>query len=156
MSEDARFEDAEGSALHLGARDWEDLKIISSLVQDSIFPITEMTYLRDERRFALLLNRFRWEEREATDAPRQRVQSVLVFENVMKVTMQGIDQASRELVLSLLCLEFNPTEDGAGHVTLTMAGDGGIRLEVEAIDATLKDVTRPYAAKSGLQPDHGV
>ncbi len=156
MSEDARFEDAEASALHLGARDVEDLKIISSLVQDSVFPITEMTFLRPERRFALLLNRFRWEEQDAPDRPVQRVQSILVFENVTKVATQGIDQSSRELILSLLCLEFASTDDGAGQVTLTLAGDGGIRLEVEALDATLKDVTRPYAARSGSQPDHGV
>ena len=36
--------------------------------------------------------------------------------------------------------------DGAGHVLMTLAGDGAIRLDVEALEVTLKDVTRPYAA----------
>ncbi|MEL6416944.1 MAG: DUF2948 family protein, partial [Pseudomonadota bacterium] len=46
-------------------------------------------------------------------------------------------------------------EDAAGQVLLTLAGDGAIRLEVEALEVTLKDVTRPYRAPSGKAPDHG-
>ena len=37
---------------------------------------------------------------------------------------------------------------------LTLAGDGALRLEVEAIEVTLKDVTRPYRAPSGKVPHH--
>ncbi len=33
-------------------------------------------------------------------------------------------------------------------MVLTLAGDGAIALEVEALDVTLKDVTRPYIAPS--------
>jgi hypothetical protein len=39
-------------------------------------------------------------------------------------------------------------------VILTLAGDGAIRLSVEALDVTLKDVTRPYVAPSGKLPGH--
>jgi hypothetical protein len=38
---------------------------------------------------------------------------------------------------------------------LTLAGDGAIRLEVEALEVALKDVTRPYRAPSGKAPSHG-
>ena len=34
-------------------------------------------------------------------------------------------------------------------------GDGAIRARVEALEVTLKDVTRPYRAPSGHVPDHG-
>jgi hypothetical protein len=37
---------------------------------------------------------------------------------------------------------------------LTLAGDGAIALEVECLDVTLRDVTRPYAAISGKLPMH--
>ena len=41
-----------------------------------------------------------------------------------------------------------------GDIRLTLAGDGAIRLQVEAIEATLKDVTRPYVAPSKSIPHH--
>ena len=65
------------------------------------------------------------------------------------------DLVSLLLVLSLLSISFEPAEDGAGHVLLTLAGDGAIRLSVEALEVTLRDVTRPYRAPSGQAPDHG-
>jgi hypothetical protein len=45
-------------------------------------------------------------------------------------------------------------EDGTGVLTLVLAGDGAVALEVEALDVTLQDVTRPYLAPSGKAPDH--
>ncbi|MCA3479159.1 MAG: DUF2948 family protein, partial [Rhodobacter sp.] len=59
-------------------------------------------------------------------------------------------------VLSLLSVGFEPGEDGTGRVILTLAGDGAIALAVEALEVTLKDVTRPYLAPSGHAPKHPV
>ncbi len=156
MTEDASFEDGREIPLYLGALDVEDLQVISSLAQDAVFPITEMTWRAGERRFALLINRFRWEDpRRAQHAP-ERVQSLLVIDNVLGVASQGIDPNDAETVLSLLSIGFAPTGDGAGYLTLVLAGDGAIRLEIEAIEVTLKDVTRPYAAASGRMPRHDI
>jgi hypothetical protein len=41
-------------------------------------------------------------------------------------------------------------------VILTLAGDGAIRLSVEALEVSLKDVTRPYRAPSGKVPQHDI
>ena len=73
----------------------------------------------------------------------------------MKVSSQGVDRAQNDMVLSLLAVAFDPGEEGAGRVTLTLAGDGAIALEVETVSTTLQDVTRPYIAPSGKAPDHG-
>ena len=155
MSEDdASFEDAREAALNLGAFDVDDLTIISGLAQDAVFPITEMTWQKGARRFALLLNRFRWEDEGAARHAPERVQSLLVVDNVMGVASQGIDRGDPDVILSLLTITFEPAEDAAGHVLLTLAGDGAIRLDVEALDVTLKDVTRPYVAPSGKAPKH--
>ena len=54
-----------------------------------------------------------------------------------------------------LIRSFEPGEDGTGRVVLTLAGDGAIRLSVEALELHLRDVTRPYSAPSGKAPDHG-
>ncbi|SHE60785.1 Protein of unknown function [Ruegeria intermedia] len=156
---DATFEDGREAPLNLGALDAEDLKVIAALVQDAVFPASEMTWQPTRRRFALLLNRFRWEDKEAAERrnrPYERVQSVLVFDSVLSVASQGIDRSDKDLILSLLDIAFHPAEDGAGEVLLTLAGDGAIRLTVEALEATLRDVTRPYRAPSGHAPQHPV
>ena len=154
MTEDAKFEDGREAPLNLGAMEAEDLKIISSLAQDAVFPITEMTWQPTKRRFGLLLNRFRWEDRGRERHGPERVQSLLVVDNVLHVASQGIDRSDKDTILSLLALTFEPGAEGAGHVLLTLAGDGALRLEVEALEVTLKDVTRPYRAPSGKVPHH--
>jgi dipeptidyl aminopeptidase/acylaminoacyl peptidase len=154
---DARFEDGGEAPLYLAARDAEDLGVIAALVQDAVFPVTEMRWDRQGRRFALLLNRFRWEDREAAaKAGRayERVRSLLVVDEVQAVRSQGVTRAEKDLVLSLLDVSWEPGEDGTGHVLLTLAGDGAIRLSVEALEVTLKDVTRPYVAPSHRAPTH--
>lgn len=155
MSEDARFEDGGEAPLNLGALDADDLKVISSLLQDAVFPITEMTWRPGERRFGLLLNRFRWEDDGRERHGPERVRSLFVVDNVLRVASQGIDRKDKDMILSLLAVTFEPGEDGAGLVLLTLAGDGAIRLEVEALEVTVKDVTRPYVAPSRKTPDHG-
>jgi len=154
MSTDATFEDGAERPLNLGALDADDLSVISSLAQDAVFPITEMKWAIRQRRFAVLLNRFRWEDTAARTAQPERVQALLSFDTVLEVASQGIDRSDKDTVLSLLSVTFEPTGDGAGHILLTLAGDGVIRLTVEAIEATLKDVTRPYLAPSKSTPKH--
>lgn len=155
MTEDARFEDGREAPLNLGALDAEDLQVISSLVQDAVLPITEMRWQPRQRRLALLLNRFRWEDTPATAAhPPERVQSLLVIGEAQGVASQGIDRSDADLVLSVLTIGFEPGKDGTGHVLLTLAGDGAIRVTVEALDVSLRDVTRPYVAPSRKVPGH--
>jgi len=57
-------------------------------------------------------------------------------------------------VLSLLSLDWQEGEDGTGRITLMLAGDGAVAVDVECIDVALRDVTRPYLAPSRKVPDH--
>lgn len=155
--QDATFEDGREAPLYLAAIDPEDLPVLSALCQDSVFPITEMRWQARARRFAVLLNRFRWEDLPAAERrgrKPERVQSLLVIDNVLKVASQGIDRADKDMILSLLAVTFEPGADGTGEVLLTLAGDGALRLSVEALEVTVKDVTRPYVAPSGKAPGH--
>lgn len=154
MIEDARFEDAREAPLHLKAHDADDLRVISALVQDAVFSVREMAWDAKRRRFALLLNRFRWEDAMRERHGPERVRSLLVAEDAHKVASQGFDRANSDLVLSVLAVGFSASRDGAGRIELTLAGDGGIALDVEALNVTLKDVTKPYAAPSGSIPGH--
>ena len=64
MSGDARFEDGEEKALNIGAFDKSDLEIVSSLIQDSILPASEIQWHPNSSKLALLVNRFRWEDKD--------------------------------------------------------------------------------------------
>lgn len=157
MTQDARFEDGGEAPLRLRALDGDDLTVMASLAQDAVLQGGDITYRRKERRFALLLNRFRWEDADRATArqrPLERVRSMLVIEDVLSVRSQGIAQGEADTVLSLLDLRFVAGEDGAGTLELLFAGDGVIACEVEALELVLKDVTRPYAAPSGRMPTH--
>ncbi|MFV0245043.1 MAG: DUF2948 family protein [Qingshengfaniella sp.] len=157
MTGDARFEDAGEAPLRLLATDPEDLTVVASLLQDALFPITEIRFDRGRRRLAILLNRFRWEDRGAAERqgrPYERVQTLLVINDVSAVSSQGVNRSDGDLILSLLALEFQETADGAGDLLLVLAGDGALRVRVECLDLLVKDVTRPYRAPSGQAPRH--
>ena len=86
---DATFEEGREAPLNLGALEVEDLAVLSSLAQDAVFPVSEMSWRAKERRFALLINRFRWEDQQAAERrgrTYERVQSLLVFDNVTAVS----------------------------------------------------------------------
>ncbi len=155
---DARFEDGGEAPLRLIARDAEDLQVLSALVQDAVFPGSEMQFTKRDRRFAILLNRFRWEDAPGATARArdfERVQAVMLISDVLSVRSQGVPKGDADTVLSVLSVTFEPGEEGAGEVMITLAGDGAIALQVEALEVMLKDVTRPYIAPSRRAPDHG-
>lgn len=153
---DASFTDGEGIPLHLGAADAEDLKVLSALVQDSVLTVADIAWDGSARRLALLVNRFRWEDRRITEGqqPAERVRAILLINDALAVHSDGIDREDRDMVLSLLSLAWTPGEDGTGRLTLIFAGDGEILIEAESINLDLRDVTAPYAAPSGRIPRH--
>lgn len=156
--QDARFEDGAEKPLNIGALDLDDLKVLSSLVQDAVLPVGEIQWRPKSRQLGLLVNRFRWEDKEAAEAqgrPLERVQSVITVNSVLKVSSQGINRTDKETIVSILSVEFEGNSpDDAGFVTFVLAGDGALRAEVEALDIAVRDVTRPYRAPSGKAPSH--
>ena len=151
MVEDARFADADAGPLRLRALDAEDLAVLAALLQDAVAQASDLSFLRGRRRFAALLNRFRWEN--GTRTP-ERVRSMLVIETATAARSQGVPRDDRDLVVSLLDMAYEGPPEGPGRVVLTLAGDGAIEVEVEALEVTLTDVTRPYLAPSRRAPSH--
>jgi hypothetical protein len=154
---DARFEDGAERPLRLRAETPEDLAVISALVQDAVCQPDRIAWMPRRHRFTLLLNRFRWEDRPAAERQRrpfERIQSLLTVDSAMRARTSGVDPADRELVMAVLSIGFEPTEDGAGRVQLVLAGDGEIVLDVECLDVSLVDVTRPYVARARRAPAH--
>ena len=152
MNEDAGFLDASDTPLRLQARGSDDLQVISALVQDAVFPASEMAWRSNERRFAVLLNRFRWEDSDRHEP--ERVRSLLVINEVMGLSSRGMEPGDDSLILSLLSIGFSAGPEGSGKLLLTLAGDGEIAVDIEVLDVTLKDVTKPYTAPSRSVPHH--
>ncbi len=155
---DASFEDGAERAIRLRAETPEDLGVISALLQDAVGETDRIAWAARRRRFTLLLNRFRWEDAGLAarqKRPFERVQSLLAVESVLRARSNGVDPADPDTVLSILSLEFRPSGDGAGTLVLILSGDGEIALDVECLDVTLADVTRPYAAAAKTPPGHG-
>lgn len=153
---DASFADGDPRPLALRAESADDLRILSTLVQDAVLSVADLAYDRRARHVALLINRFRWEDAEAAERegrPYERVRSLMVIRDVLRMQSDGIPH-DPDTVLELLALEWHPGADGTGRLMLHCAGDGTFALEVEALDVDLRDVTRPYAAVSGKKPRH--
>ena len=151
MTEDASFHDGVEKPLRLQAFDAEDLSVLSALVQDAVYPAADMRWLAKDRRFAVLVNRYRWEA--GTRLP-ERVRTMLTIEEVEAVRSQGVPKGDADTVLLLLSVTFEPGEEGRGTVLLTLAGDGVIAVDVAVLEVVLRDVTRPYTAPSRRTPSH--
>jgi len=159
MTQDAGFNDALDRPLNLGAQDAEDLQVISSLIQDAVLTVNEINWNRMERQTVFLLKRFRWEDVElAKQQGRdpERVKSLLVIQNATGLASHGIDRKQTNAILSLMSLEFSGAEDGVGDMILTFSGDGAMKVQIDGLDITLRDVTRPYVAPSKQVPHHDV
>ena len=150
------------TALRLRAVDAMDLSVLAAHLQDAIAQVGDMAYQPQKRRFAVLLNRFMWEDVEDDKRPGakpddghyRRVRSALHFDGVQRVQTQGLKLGAKEAVAELLTLAFESKSEPAGIITMTFAGGGAIKLEVECLDAWLTDLSAPWPTPH--RPGHGV
>jgi hypothetical protein len=142
--------------LKLVALDAEDLAIISAHLQDAVMKVGDLAFLPRAKRFAVLANRFDWLDAIDNDAGDDRRlarrRTALRFERVLSAQVQGIDLKAPGAVTSLLAIGFEPGEPPAGQVTLQFAGGGAIRLNVECVEAELRDLGPVWQASS--KPQH--
>lgn len=137
--------------LKLLALDEEDLAIISAHLQDAVVKVADMGFLPRTQRFALVMNRFDWDQKVlAGEHVRRR--TGLHFERVRSVRVRGMDPRNRDVVLNLLAVTFTPTEAPSGEVTLAFSGGADIRFEVECIEARLSDLGPAWSC--GAAPAH--
>jgi hypothetical protein len=73
----------------------------------------------------------------------------------MAARFAGIDMKSEDGALELLSIVFNPAGEGPeGTVELDFAGGGTVQLDVECLEASLKDLGAAWAAKA--RPAHAL
>jgi Protein of unknown function (DUF2948) len=138
--------------LRLIALDEEDLAIISANLQDAVIRVGDMAYLARTKRFALVAARFDWVC--AAGGSKERCQTGLHFERVLKVTRSGFDQTAPDTHLNLLSIAFRPGDPPSGTVELTFSGGAALRLDVECLEAQMRDLGPRWKARA--QPDHPI
>ena len=139
-------------ALRLVALDEEDLAVLSAHLQDALIAVSDMTYLQPSRRFVLVGKRFDWVKAGAGTI--ERCATGLHFERVLTVARSGFEQSESDRTLNLLAIHFEPTDAPAGHVRLTFSGGAALRLEVECLEAQMRDLGPRWCCDK--QPAHPV
>lgn len=124
--------------LRLVAMDGDDLAVLSAHLQDAQIHVRDLAYLPAQRRFALAGKRFDWVK--AASGGCERCEIGLHFECVLAVTRTGFAQNEAERLLNLLAVEFEAKNAPGGDVRLTFSGGAAIRLEVECLEAQMRDL----------------
>ena len=138
--------------LKLMAEDAADLDIIGAAVQDALVRMGDISLDRKARRFAMLINRFRWEQ-ASERGPFERVRAALSFEDVLSVKSRKLRLDAPDALASVLSIRFTPAEaPPGGTVRLVLAGGGEIELKVECLDALLMDLGAVW--QTPRRPDH--
>ena len=128
--------------LKLIALDEEDLSVVSSLLQDAVLRVADMTYVPAQKRFAAVLNRFDWEKavtdggkdyspapggapiRPRVQRPAQECEAGSQTIGYCRCWRSASSRLSRRRAMS----------------RSTFSGDASIQLKVECIEAELRDL----------------
>jgi len=138
----------EKNNLKLIVKNQEDLKVISAYSQDSIVAIKDITFLKKNRIFVMLINRFMWEYIErGINRQNKRIRCALKFEGILKVKSKKINQKNKNKRLECLAIESNEFLGKNNEISFFFAGGGVITLIAESLEAVMRDLGEPWNVK---------
>ena len=132
--------------MNLNAIDTDELKIISTILQDGLIEVNDIKYLPSIRSFFLMITRFMWEEKIVNKVD-QRIKAVLSFEDVLSVYSKNIDQLNKNKTLELVTFNYYPNNSKNIEIELLFKNDAIIKLETEIIRCKLEDQGEPWNIK---------
>ena len=142
MSKDERIN------LKLLGKNQEDLKIISAYLQDSILIIRDMVFLKQNRTFIMVVNRFMWEDVEkGLFRQNKRIRCALKFEEVINVKSKNMKQKSKNKPLECLAVKCSSIFNETYKIKIFFAGGSIITIISEVIEVTLHDLGKPWNVK---------
>ena len=134
--------------LKLLGKNQEDLKIISAYLQDSILIIKDIAFLKQNRTFVMIVNRFMWEDVEkGVFRQNKRIRCAVKFEEVIKVESKNINQKNKNKPLECLAIKCISIFDEIYKIKIFFAGDSIITIISEVIHVTLHDLGKPWNVK---------
>ena len=134
--------------LKLIGKNEEDLKIISAYLQDSVVIIKDIVFLKKNRTFIMILNRFMWEDVEkGVFRQNKRVRCALKFEEVTKVQSKNINQKNKNKPLEYLAIKSSLISDNIFKIKIFFSGGGIITIISEVIEVTMSDLGKAWNVK---------
>ena len=127
--------------LKLIGKNEEDLKIISAYLQDSVVIIKDIVFLKKNRTFIMILNRFMWEDVEkGVFRQNKRVRCALKFEEVTKVQSKNINQKNKNKFLECLAIKSDQISDGTYQIKVFFSGNSAITIDSEELLVTASKI----------------
>ena len=134
--------------LKLIGNNQEDLKVISAYLQDSILIVKNIVFLRQNRTFIMIVNRFMWEDVEkGVFRQNKRIRCAIKFEEVIKVESKNINQDNKNKPLECLAIKCASIVNGTYKIKIFFAGNSIITIISEVIEVALHDLGNPWNVK---------
>ena len=134
--------------LKLIGKSIEDLKTISAYLQDSIVTINDIIFLKTNKIFIIIVNRFMWEDAEkGLFRENKRIRCAVKFNRVFKVISKNINQKKKDKILEFLAIETILMNNSSYKIRLIFAGDSVITVFAEEIDVYLDDLGQSWNVK---------
>tara|TARA_B100000029_G_C17210284_1_gene827778 strand:+ start:63 stop:512 length:450 start_codon:yes stop_codon:yes gene_type:complete len=134
--------------LKLIGKNEEDLKVISAYLQDSVVLVKDIVFLKKNRTFIMVLNRFMWEDVEkGFFRQNKRIRCAVRFEEVLEVKSKKINQKNTERPLEHLATKSSLDSNNLYRTKIFFSGGSIITIVSEAIDVVMSDLGKPWSVK---------
>ena len=141
-------DDFKATNLKLIGKNQNDLKVISAYSQDSVVTVKDMVFLKKNKIFIMIINRFMWEDAEkGIFRENKRIRSAIKFEEVLKVKSKNINQKNKNKILECLAINQKLVFDNLFKLDIVFAGDSLITIISEAIEVVMHDLGDPWNVK---------
>ena len=142
-------------SLKLIGKNQDDLKVISAYLQDSVVTVKDIIFLKNNRTFVMIVNRFMWEEVEKeVFRHNKRIRCAVKFEEVVKVKSKNINQRNKNKPLECLAIECSVFLDESYEINIIFSGGSIITIIAEAIEVVTHDLGKPWNVKH--VPSHNI
>ena len=131
--------------LNLIGENEEDLNIMSAYLQDSIVLTKDIIFLKKNKSFIMMANRFMWEDAEkGLLREAKRIRTAIKFENVIKVKSKNITHKKKIDTLEFLAMKCNKDDGKNKKIKIFFSGNSAIILILEAIEIVMNDLGDPW------------
>ena len=134
--------------LKLIGKNKEDLRVISAYIQDSIVNVRDIVFLKKNRYFIMMINRFMWEDAEkGVFRKNKRIRCAIKFEKVLEAKVKNINQKNKNRLLECLAIKCNLLSNRNYDIKIFFAGDSIITVTCETIDVIMHDLGNSWNVK---------
>ena len=116
------------------ASDLDGLQVVSACSTGAKIRVSDIKFLLSNKVFLLSIQRTKIE----TDQEDKRINSILRFDNVLKVKSKNIDQNNKDLVIELMAIDYLKNNNDY-EINLMFENNAHISLVVEALEILLED-----------------